>query len=430
VGERGGGVPAQVGARERAADPLLVLAGDGNEALRLRAIRLLGTLGAPRAGSTLLRILDEDAGRLRLEAVRALGRVRAPGATAKLLSLLDDTDAQLRTEAALAIGRIGDADAVAPLLERLRRPRPSDRASTMRALGLVLRVHPDRDALTFLAQIASGSDQGMSAWAIDALARSRAADGAGRLAGVVQSASEWSRAKAVDALGAFPDARARPMLLVALRSDEASSVRAAAAWALSRHGGRDTAQALVAALDDPGWGVAPNALGSLGTLRVRSAAEAVCSRTSSEDPLVAAAALRAAASIGARCASTAALRQALGSRDGLVREIAARLLAGTTDREARDALQSCADLELDASVARACNDGLAVTADEPVREDWTELYLYATDGHTLRPRTRTLILLPDGRIKCAVTDLHGFARVEPVPAGLVRVEDPERLSGS
>jgi len=414
----------------RAADPLLVLAGDGNEALRAKAVRLLGRLGAPRAEPTLLRILEEDAGRMRLEAVRSLGRIRAPGATTKLLPLLDDPDAQLRTEAALAIGRIADAGAIAPLVARVTRTRPSDRVSALHALGLVLRAHPDRAALDLVTTIARGPDEGLAARAIDALARSAAPDGAERLAPVVAAADEHTRAKAVDALASFGGARARALLLAALARDESPLVRAAAAWALGRHPGPESVRALVAALDDSGWGVAPNAIASLGVLGARGAAARICQRAGDRDPLLAAAALRAAASLGGTCARPDALRRALAAPSTLVREIAAHLLAGTADREARDALQTCADLELDSAVARACGDALRRReGSRPPRAEWTEIYLYATDGRTVRPHARTLLVLPDGRIKAALTDLHGFAREEPVPEGTVRVEDPERLSG-
>lgn len=413
----------------RAADPLLVLAGDGNEALRSKAVRLLGKLGAPRAGPTLLRILEEDAGRLRLEAVRALGRIRAPGATGRLLPLLDDPDAQLRTEVALAIGRIADAAAVPLLVARVTQVRPSDRASALLALGLVLRAHPDRAALDLLTTIARGADEGLAARAVDALSRSRAADGAERLAPVVTAADEWTRAKAVDALSSFAGARARTLLHEALRRDESPLVRAAAAWALGRHPGAESVRALEAALDDPGWGVATNAIASLAALDARGAAARICRHARDADPMLAAAALRAGVTLAAPCGRPEALRQALAARSGLVREIAARLLAGTQDREARDALQTCADLELDSAVARACGDALRHRSDARApASEWTELYLYATDGRTLRPHARTLLVLPDGRIKAAVTDLHGFAREEPVPEGSVRVEDPERLS--
>lgn len=126
--------------RDRAAVPVLIEAlseSELEERTRLEAVRLLGSLGDPRAVDALFDLLDDD--RMRRRAVLALGRIGDLRALEPLIEQLAEAQhTTVRDSAARALAHLGDAQAVPTLVDRAvndRLPAVGEALVRLRALG-------------------------------------------------------------------------------------------------------------------------------------------------------------------------------------------------------------------------------------------------------------------------------------------------------
>ncbi|MCC6346025.1 MAG: HEAT repeat domain-containing protein [Nitrospirales bacterium] len=104
--------------------------------IRIRAMRLLGDIGDPRAEDALMSALRELCPALKWNAAAALGRFsKSPRVVNALIDALGDPDLYVREMAVQALGNIGDRKAVPFILSALAEKSFAVRISAIRALG-------------------------------------------------------------------------------------------------------------------------------------------------------------------------------------------------------------------------------------------------------------------------------------------------------
>ncbi len=258
---------------------------------REEAAAALGALGGAEAVDALGRAAASDGFfGVRVEAVEALGRIRSEAARPGLLQLLTADNFEVREAAAEALGGLkADPATTSRLLESAR----SDKTGTVRraALLALARLHPGLD--TFRPFLAAGASA--------------------------------VRAAAVEAAAETGDESAAAVLLP-LTEDPDDQVRTAALRGLGglAKGKAKVGARLIEALDDPEKGDRMAGIAALEIRRDPSTVEALKRFAASEPlPNIAAAARRAAASIGAASASGTAPAAAgdLSSLRGRVAEL-------------------------------------------------------------------------------------------------------------
>ncbi len=120
-------------------EPLLSIAADPSEQLRIIAVEALGSFHDPRITSVLLNALTDEAP-IAVEAVRTLGRrsdlLTTTDLTTPLHGCLLGPDADVARESAIALGRLGGESAAEILGEFLTQPAAARvKVAAVRALG-------------------------------------------------------------------------------------------------------------------------------------------------------------------------------------------------------------------------------------------------------------------------------------------------------
>lgn len=118
-------VLGDLGPRANRSVPALVhLLQDRDKAVRVRAARALGAVGAPSAVPPLIAALNDFLPAVRAASAESLGRIRAAEGIAALTQELADPEAEVRVKAAQALWRINaDANLAVPVLIRALRDR-------------------------------------------------------------------------------------------------------------------------------------------------------------------------------------------------------------------------------------------------------------------------------------------------------------------
>jgi cyclophilin family peptidyl-prolyl cis-trans isomerase/HEAT repeat protein len=329
-------------------------------------------------------------------AALALARLRTPAALPLLTPLLLDPDTTVQAASAFAIGLLGAPEGVDPLIKRARAsplswPLGVEIVSALARLGGV-------EAAGFLTEtlsgggLAAGDTNGVyvrqaarEAWRLGRLAPVQA------LLGFTSSQDDETRIGAVYSLARLKAPEAAPRLLDALH-DPHPLVRQAAARGLIRSYA-DTAglpSATVAELltheaDDSNAGVQIQALRSLGTYHLASAAIRVTRLLDDLEPNVA---LQATQTLGEMPSPPAvpALERVLAAKGGLARRRAALLSLARVDPSAF----------------------LAVETPWRTSRDWKDRSVAAEAWTWVRPGGRPELLRdPDPRVVAAA--LGGWA---------------------
>jgi hypothetical protein len=118
----------------RAVDPLIALLSDPHADVRSAAAAALGEIEDPAAVRPLVALLRDEYKEVRFWAAEALGRIHDTSATASLIEALEDEVGEVRTEAAYALGRIGDASAIPALKNCLYDDYPDARQAAEESL--------------------------------------------------------------------------------------------------------------------------------------------------------------------------------------------------------------------------------------------------------------------------------------------------------
>lgn len=231
----------------RAADVLVEHLEDADLEIRVLAAEYLGLLAAPVAVPRLVALIAPgNPTRLREAAIDALGEIAAathqPAASAQLVGVLEGSTPELHRAAAIALAYAADAATIAPLValatDPKRRALPA-RHLVVRALGAILRAHPEPAGRRALRTLVADNDPRVAAAAIAGLAAGHdhvAAEDLATLRPLIEAASADRQRAAVWALGELHDLGAVDAIAAALapRQDRALTDRLAgdAAWAL------------------------------------------------------------------------------------------------------------------------------------------------------------------------------------------------------
>ncbi|MBX3181365.1 MAG: HEAT repeat domain-containing protein [Polyangiaceae bacterium] len=393
---------------------------------RRALVSLLGRTGSPRAVPTLspLARRSDDAG-LRAVALEALGRIQGAPVDEVLLGALDSPLGAVRLAAALSLSRVASAKAGRPLLQRMQRASGRERELLALALGGALARSKDSQVLD-MAFDALGHAVGREREALlDALSRSPLPVATERLT-KLGAESTPDRATLAGTLGQAP--KARGAARAALRGwalDPAPEVRAHAVWSLGQVGEERDLALLTRALKDPDHAVAGNAAGSLARLQRRTKRAKpgpLCDALADPRSHVRAASAAALAALGARC--DALRERLLRDPSELVRERAARALAGSDSAADRAALTRCAATELTSSVAVACRASALQPSGVTER---VLVHVVPLGGTAPAPSAPFTLVLADGLLRAGVADRRGAVVEWAAPRGSLELILPPAL---
>lgn len=296
-------------------DPALDrLAHDPRELVRAATMRAAGH----RGGASALRVLEtglaDDAAWVRYYACQGLGRIGDDATTALIIARLSDATPHVRLAAIEALARIATPAAWRALCEAIR----SNDLDEQRAALASMALRPRDEALAFLLEGASSPDGPTRLIALSGLAR-----------------------------------RPEPAALAALAAAASGQDPALREAALSLLGDRDDSPAAAALVElaltvDPDH-PAQRTLSLPGAARV----QAIAARLMTSGDRAAMALLAALARMGDELA-TAALFDALGSPNPVVRRAAAGALIGIGADGARSAVAELGRTDPDPEVQRAC----------------------------------------------------------------------------
>ncbi len=414
----------------RAADPLLAILGEVPADERVRVVRLLGHSGAGRALRALEPLLEHESAELRRAAVEAIGKI-GPGGARALMPLLDSDDARIRFEAARNVGSAADATTVDALLERLGQREPADRHALLEALGPALaRAVPENDgeraekAAAILGQIAHDRDERLAARALEALARW------GAKAPLLALAAEGTTRRGAQARLALGRTAPNEASLALLR-EHAADGDWASTLALGEVGSAADTDRLLTVAAEGSWPASTTAAFALARLGRRGelgddAAPRLCALARARRaPHLRANVVIALAAIGGRCESGEPSTHVhprswlTRAHAPVVRGAAARWLAASYPDQADLVLGDCMEDALSPDVRAACADPRM-----PPLEDTADVYAYAVDGRTLLRDTVVALRLADGSSFVVRTDANAHLRLENVPAGPLKLDDP------
>ncbi len=203
---------------------------------RLRAIEMLGGLGAVSAVDDLVARLDDPDGEVGRSAVRALGRAGSPDSVPALLALLDDDASGMPVHyITLALLRVGPAGA--PQLESaLLTHGPRGREAAANVLGWL----SETASLAALRAALGDPEPTVRAAAVEALGRIGMPDAVEKMIELLDDAQpEHVREMTVIALGRLGEPQAVPALAGALGGSHRMNRLAAEALNRLGHRGRD-----------------------------------------------------------------------------------------------------------------------------------------------------------------------------------------------
>lgn len=425
----------------RAVDPLLAFLERASGRQRLKSVALLGAAGGERAVPALVDLLGKKDRELPLAAVRALGAIGDPASAPALLRLMDGRNARLRFEAARALGKAASEKDLDPLIERLLSKRGADRHAVLHALGAALgrlrargALSPDSvvRALDALSGVAAGEDEQLAARAVDALAAWGDPAAAPVVGAQATSPLLGRRVGAVMALGHFE----APEVLGSLRRmtrKGSVQVLSAAAISIGEIGNERDVDELLRMAERFRWPVPASVsyalarLARRGQIERRSLAGKLCRLARSREPYVRANLAVAMASLGTGACDQGPdplrwldLDHASSVRASAARWVRAAATAGRIPLEkAERALGKCARSDPEPAVARACRRGAWPALDARV-----DVYAYETDGESLLRFKLVALRLSDGSVFVGYTDLNGHLRIGNAPAGGFELEYP------
>jgi HEAT repeat protein len=365
---------------------------DDNREVRLRAVRLAGAVGAPRAALPLLARLEDSDHQVRLEAIRALGA--HPRAAAALLRLAAEGSDDARLAAVDALGATPGAATEAALAGFAGR-RPADDLARHAQLALGRLGTPAATAaLIAVARMPPVSDETKAALrrlgpaAVPALVRE------------LHGGSATSVVVAAAALADIGDRRATAPLAAAV--DRRPDAAAVLLEALAKLGDPAALPALARAAESPGRETRLAAFDGLVALGDARAGATVDRGLADPDPAVRARAARLAAATGASAATPALASLMAADREPAVRGAAAAALArvGRPARaafaEVLAALRAPGAPPRDAVEWRDVGDALARLAD-PADRERLGATLLATQGPGRVALMRALAATADGK---------------------------------
>lgn len=429
-----------IGSDGRAGDVLIEHLADEDLELRVLAAEYLGLLRVASAVPKLTALLGPDhPKRLRRAAIDALGEIRRPEATKALLAILREGPSELHNSAATALSYIADPTSIAPLIEQVRTERNSTRHHVVRALGAVLRAHPDANARKALRELANDNSVRVSLAAIASLAAAKDPADAPFLRDLVERGASDRRRTAAWALGEMRDVGSIDVLASAMSAAKDDRLVGDAAWALGEIAAAHPKDPKVVALVDRwlyvakrgGWAGAPDATAALARL-LWAVPRAERSQLLAGNRRAALTALGFHRSRLVRINLALALG-ALSGDDDAARTLAAMLkddasihvrvaaagnLARVGGARATTALKTAIDTEADPLVKATAKAAQTAAPPPPgSRTDW-RVFQVVDPGADDAPVRQTPYFLhsPDGLVWATYTDARGELASEHVPA--------------
>jgi HEAT repeat protein len=401
-----------------------------------RLLRLLGATRSPRARPLLVPLLNADRPALRIAAAEGLALTGMQGHAGPVVEALGDGLPAVRFAVGEALCRDGDAAALDALLARWRDPRPLDRATAARPLGILsARLHR-REGIALLRDAARQGGQGLGAAALDALVDPAAQGDTEALAVLLEQSRTRSLGPAArEALGnvlALSPAEvlaARVELLgPALLPSAPVAARADAAWSLGRAGSA-AVPTLRALLEDPSSQVASNAAGALARILAQAPQEGAALRDmlcaaweARRHPAARANLTLALARAGLRCERDLS-RSLWDARSELVQGAALEALRRTASPGPTLAL--CATQHRSVALARRCAQALE---HPPTHDEASVDALVSTAQGDAAAQTPYALVLSDGLVRLGQTGPGGWIHERRAPAGEFTVLDLTALA--
>jgi HEAT repeat protein len=243
--------------KDRSAVPILSQVVSGPDtAAALEAIRALGLIGDQAATPVLLKIAGDPKGHIlrRLEAVSAVGALDGEGISDTLLDILADPNPAVRAAALRAAAR-SDPEGFIRILSALD---PDPHWTVRAVLAEVLATLPPELGLPRLRLMLRDEDQRVVPHVLTALTALNAPDTASVLVERLKADDAFVRAAAANGLGRVRSPQGAPALAEAYRvgrRDATYAARAAALDALVAYGESAARPVLEEALKDPDWSV-------------------------------------------------------------------------------------------------------------------------------------------------------------------------------
>jgi len=238
----------------RAVEPLATALKDDFHVVREVAAQALGRIGDYQAVESLIALLKDEEKDVRKSAIEALIKISEAGdprAVEPLIIALNDRDFFVRTEAARALGRIGDPRAVEPLIIALNDKELVVRINAAIALGKISDPHAVEPLVSLR------KDSSVRKFATQALIK------------ISEALIEMGDSQAIESFVAIlkdDESEVRDYLiklLIDAVSDQESSIRHSAVWALGEIGDPRAVEPLIIALLDDDLNVRNNAAGAL-----------------------------------------------------------------------------------------------------------------------------------------------------------------------
>jgi HEAT repeat protein len=402
---------------------------------------VLGLVGEPDAGATLLELTQDPSDQVRAAAVEALGRVGLARAVQPLVErALRDPTPHVRAQAAAALGRMGAANAVDALtvafddpsydtrlraVEAIEAIRPSDLSPLERALRNPSREVRQRAGLALervgfvdatARELASENDVNRTR-AHEVLVQVGKVGIIDGLTGLLASKDPTVRGRVARVLADVGDARSAPGLRAAC-SDEVVEVRAAAADGLARCAPSAAAEVIAPMLVDPSTPVAEAAASALEGLdadALAGALPAVWGAFRHRSPRVRASAVRIATRLDPS-PSGELVRPVLDDPDDTVRALALGLVPRVFEPSWMDLLTARLTDPAEAAQLAAVDVLVALpsTTDaterllqslataSPVLRERIASALANVDPTTIEERLRPLVRSPDLNVRLGI----------------------------
>lgn len=395
---------------------------------RLALIGLLGRTGSERAREALtLYAASESPVEFRIAAIQGLGWIAADTHSERqLLAALTADGERLRWEAALATRRAGRGELAEALLAQLDAQPPSARELLLLALwGPAGRRSDDALAQAINKRIRAATGAERDAL-VEILLRVNAPLVESTVRHWLKDGEPALRAKLAETLANRAWGAA---LLRQLVEDPTAAVRANAVWSLGQAGDAQDVAALLELLSDRDVSVAANAAASVVRLTTDAERDAVsgalCQVLPKAPAYVRVNALLGLARLGAACQGQTASWLLTHHPVSAVRQAAAAYHQSQPEASAwaRDALRRCATHDIDADVARTCEQGppWAPQAGEALT------VFVVPDSHVEPvPNAPFALRVGDGFLRLGWADRRG-ALSEYSPRGSVQLEVPAQL---
>jgi len=399
---------------------------------RLALADLLGRTGSPRAAAVLISLSGSKERAVRLAALRALGTVGQGGQEKMLLDHLTDEDPEIRLQAAMSLGQVaGDAGA-RELLRRLTVASEQDRAALgISFSGAMSRSKDDKLPERTAGLLGSMREPGRDVL-IEALGRMRTPAAAAQLDRLVpRLSSADDRRKLAESCAGHT---ALLPLMRRMTNDPDPSVQANAVWSIGTTGDASDIAAVAKLAQHRDVAVAGNAVAAIGRIVSRhkgADAQALCSSLDDGRTYVRANALAALAVASQRCDKGEKERGLLASDPApQVRAAAAALLRKVPSQDAgadSRALRRCLFDDKNGSVAAECKERPAAAS---VRGPATEpiVVFVVPDGRsTPQARAPFALVMADGLLRFGIADRRGAVFEPAAPRGQVRLAVPATL---